>query len=259
MHAKETSIYYALLAGIVVLLVLMAFFVTSLVRYHRRKVEHEHRKLRRQFNYLEEERARIAVDLHDDLGGLLTAAKYHLQTIEGRNQKEQHRILKAESHIHSIMEKLRIITHNLMPAILERKGLEYALHDLVNNTMSVGDIKIQFSSTALELSPRAEIHVYRIVQEMLTNAIKHSGASLITIEATQKRAIFSLIVRDNGKGFRKNEVWREGGRQGMQNIVSRVDTIGGELYLNTAPGMGVEYQLKLQAHGRKTHQSNYRR
>ena len=200
----------------------------------------------------EHERSRIARDLHDGLGGMLASVKLKLSAVATTiNQHE----IKGQSHMelytiinqldHSVNE-LRRVARNMMPESLLYMGLEAALQDLCN-AMCNSDLKIDFQSSNLSKHyPQAfQIAVYRMVQELLTNAVKHSGGTQVWVQCREEDEKFFISVEDNGKGFDLNH--DSFGKQGVgiSNIRNRVEILNGELEIDTSLGRGTSFHIQI--------------
>lgn len=201
--------------------------------------------IKQQIEYIENEKGRIAVDLHDDIGASLSAIKVRLQCIQLEDPPKQAIIDFAENQIDIIMQKLRGISHQMMPEKLKRKGLKWALIELVNFMLIGSDIQAQFNATEIKIDNNAAIQLYRIVQEILHNILKHSSANKVSLVLKQDDQIVSLQITDNGIGFRKQDVINSNEGIGLRNIMARIDILKAKLYLTTQPGKGVDYLIEI--------------
>lgn len=200
----------------------------------------------------ETERKRIAKDLHDSLGGLLATAKLQLQSIQNEIEKltDLQLFSKAEKLIDNAHEEVRRISHNMMPEILTNMGLPAAIEDLAENINSSGGIKVRlyFSDKHLRLEETQEIVLYRVVQEIINNTLKHADADNIIIQMTSEDNTHTLTIEDDGKGFDLEKVKAEKG-MGLRNIESRVNFLNGKLDLQTSIGGGTSYQIQVPVKG----------
>ncbi len=245
MYPQETRIYFTLLAGIITLLLLMAFFMVTIIRYHKRRSVHKKGSIQQQFKYLEAEKGRIAADLHDDVGAMLSAIKLRLQFVQPKEVAMQKNLDFAGEQIDVIMQKLRHISQTIMPSILKRKGSREAFLELIEYMLLPTGIKVCSSIHEIHTDPETEVHLFRIVQEILNNIIKHSKAGSVHMHLEQNNEGIVLQVKDDGKGFDENEVRRRNKGAGLKNIMARVDIINAKIYLRTKPGKGVHYQIEI--------------
>lgn len=201
----------------------------------------------------ERERSRIARDLHDGLGGMLAGVKLKLSAVANREAKAQPQTASSmdlytiiNQMDHSVNE-LRRIARNMMPESLLYMGLEASLQDLCN-AMAQPQTQIDFQAANLrtDYDQSFLIAVYRIVQELLTNAVKHSDASQIWVQCSEGDGHFYISVEDNGKGFdpHQEETKREG--IGLSNIRNRVEILNGHLEVDTAIGKGAAFHIQFK-------------
>jgi signal transduction histidine kinase len=203
-------------------------------------------KIQAEIDTLENERRRIASDLHDELGPLLSAVKLQINNIETATGEDQLLVAKSSGHIDSIIQKLREISNNLMPNTLLRKGLKNAVEELADTYKKLSALEIRFiCEQEIRLDQNKEINIYRIVQEVLHNTIKHSGATLLLISLRKEENRVLLATSDNGKGFDYFLKSKELKGLGLRNLQSRTEVMGGELVCNSQPGKGVTYIFDL--------------
>jgi signal transduction histidine kinase len=193
----------------------------------------------------ENERKRIAMELHDGLGQLLATARLHLSGIETPTGKPA--LDNSLQLIDDACREVRGISHNLMPVALIRSGLERALRDLASRTSVGGLLQVQFSIVGeafREPDSNTAVALYRIVQEIVANAIRHASPSQIQIELGSSDGRLTLTVKDNGKG---TDVQRlaSGNGIGWKNIQSRVALLQGQLLVDSQPGQGTLYRITI--------------
>ncbi len=248
MHSTEARVYTAVLTGVFVLLIIIAFFVVTIIRYQRKKTSLHRERICAEINSLENERLRIAKDLHDDLGSTLSAIKLKLHSIEPGNHENVSLAEQSGNYIDEAMVKLRNISMNITPQILQRRGLAAALGELLQMTLSSTGINVNASCDIHLQDKDTGIHIYRIVQEIITNIVRHADAAnvMIHLAMPDSRYIF-LHIQDDGKGFSKRAVLNNNCGQGLQNIMSRVDILNARMYLTTEPGKGTDYLIKIPA------------
>ncbi len=151
----------------------------------------------------EQERGRLARDLHDGLGGLLSGTKHQLSYLDPHQSENiEEGISKSIKQIDGAVEELRRVAHNLMPDLLVKYGLEVAIQEFASRiSNSALDIHTEFINYRNSLSEEKQLIIYRIIQELVNNAIKHADASEIIIQVSQEENVLNLTVEDNGKGF----------------------------------------------------------
>lgn len=188
----------------------------------------------------EKERKRVAEDLHDGLGQLLSTAKLNLTAIEPPPNTEEHRSIDISlSLLDEACQEVRHISHNMMPGTLIQLGLVSAIKEQARKINESGKLLVTVEVTGFEqrMPESREIAMYRVMQELLNNAIRYSGATDIGIKMEQLADGYLFRIKDNGKGFDPKLLERSKGI-GWRNIRSRVDLLQGNIDLKTAPGKG---------------------
>lgn len=190
----------------------------------------------------EQERKRLAKDLHDHLGSILATVKVNLQGIFEREKtlKENEQVQTVNTLVDKACHDVRGIAHNLHMGISETFGLNTALEDLAASVSGANGIKVQFTASNYteRLETSLEIFVYRMVQEFLSNALRHSEANLISIQLTCLDDLVSIIVEDNGKGFDSENKEDRSSGIGLQNLMTRIEEFEGEISIDSTPGKG---------------------
>jgi two-component system NarL family sensor kinase len=188
------------------------------------------------------ERKRMAQDLHDGMGTLLSAARLKLSALPADGNSI---VAATQSLLDDAIGELQNIAHNIMPASLLRLGLVKALQSLFDQLSADGRLQISFIAFGFEerLQEEKEIAVYRMILELVNNAVKHSGASLATVQLLRRPGEINIVVEDKGCGF---DVSRTGDRGiGLRNIASRVTYLRGSLHIDSAPGTGTTVIIDL--------------
>lgn len=194
----------------------------------------------------ENERTRVAKDLHDGIGQLLSTAKLTLSAIDQPASTEISKMLSNSMQIlDEATREVRTISHNLMPATLTQIGLGAALHDLFMKINESNLLRIHLNVTGLEerLPPSTEIAVYRVIQEIINNMIKHSKADTITVKIVRSESSMYLSISDNGVGFAKELIAKSTGL-GWKNIFSRISMLNGEIDVETESGSGTSISIQ---------------
>lgn len=199
----------------------------------------------------EDERSRIAGDLHDGLGGLLSGVKINLSTMK-ENAIFTHENFSAFSHAISLLDtsisELKRIAHNLMPEILNNLGLRPALEDFCFQFHPVGKpvLHPSFFGEDLRYSKEIELTVYRIAQELVHNAMKHSEADHINLQLFSEPHRVCLQVTDDGKGFEYSPEMKNIKGNGLINIRNRVNALNGRIDFWSQPGQGTETTVEFE-------------
>jgi len=190
----------------------------------------------------EAERRRIAQELHDQIGQNLTAVVLELKRLQGHVTDEwADTLADAQELARESLEELRRISYELRPAALDDLGLASALESLATSVARRADIEVthQVAPDLPPLAPDVELAVYRIAQEALTNAVRHSGCTAARVRLSSEDDAVYLRVADDGDGL--GELPRSGG--GVRGMRERALMIGGRLVLGVSDEGGVEVEL----------------
>jgi two-component system NarL family sensor kinase len=200
----------------------------------------------------EAERRRIGSDLHDGVGQLLTAAKMNLhalgEELNIQTQGQQVMLQNALDVVDESFREVRSISHNLMPNALIKRGLAQAVRDFLSKIAPDGRLKVQLEVVGLDqggrLDPTVENVLFRVIQELVQNIVKHAQASQITLQIIRSAEDLTIMVEDNGVGFDPAALGEEAGI-GLKNIESRMAYLGGRADFDTAPGRGTTVTLEV--------------
>jgi len=189
------------------------------------------------------ERTRLARDLHDGLGGMLSAVKLNLFDMKQNviiEEEDVARFNKVMEMLDASIRELRRVAHNMMPETLSRYGLKSALNDFCNNFRNV---KFHYFGTEQRLEKKIETVIYRAAMELINNALKHSGAETVNVQLVCGPDLISLNVQDDGKGF---DTAAETSGAGLDNIRTRVAAVNGSMNIHSAPGEGTEVDVEIK-------------
>jgi two-component system, NarL family, sensor kinase len=246
MGPQEKEFYQSLLIVVGIVGIILLYFIITIIRYQRRSMRLHKEKIQAEIDTLENERKRIAADLHDELGPLLSAVKLQINNLETTDKTDLQLIEKSSLHIDSIIKKLREISNDLMPNTLMRKGLKIAIEEFIDNTRDAGKLPVKFiCEQDMQLEQDKEINLYRIVQEITHNTIKHARASMLIIKISIQDNRLFLMTADNGIGFDYFHKIRNNMGLGLRNLQSRTEVMGGEFTCNAEPGKGTSYTIEI--------------
>jgi len=197
----------------------------------------------------EQERTRLAKDLHDGLGGMLSGIKYSLNTMKGNlilTPDNAQAFERSMDMLDSSIKEMRRVAHNMMPEALVKFGLDTALKDFCNDINQSGALKINYQSFGLggaELDQTVSITIYRIIQELINNTIKHAAATSAIVQLTKNDDQLSVTVEDNGKGF-DTVILTAARGIGWSNVQNRVEFLKGKLDVISSPGSGTSIHIE---------------
>jgi two-component system NarL family sensor kinase len=246
MDTQETKVYLAALIAAGVLAVILVYFIITMIRQQRITQRLNREKIEAEILTLEKERQRMASDLHDDLGPILSAIKFEINAVEPKSAEDAELILKASAHADETIQRIRQIAFNLMPNTLTRKGLVAATEELISKITDTLPLKISYSLNPIpDISLQKSINLFRMVQEIIQNTVKHAGASELYINLAAKDKFIVLTTGDNGKGFDYEKVNELNRGLGLRNLASRIEIMNGQFAVETAPGKGVKYKFEI--------------
>ena len=249
--------------GSAMLLVMTMFIILFVAFYQNRQVRHQlalnelreaYRKelMEATFNGQEVERRRLARDLHDEIGTMLSVTKLSLNQLERKfanTPEDSLQVRKTRSLLDETMSNVRRISRDLVPTTLERFGLLAAIEELTEKASGPDVTVLLEAPNSLErIAPAQELMFYRIAQELINNAIKHAAATLVEIQFLYLDDSVRMSVLDNGKGFDYDESVKDRrSGLGLRNIESRLSVVDGHVTFDVAPGRGsrVHVQARL--------------
>ena len=197
----------------------------------------------------EEERIRIAKDLHDGLGSLLSGIKLSVMSLQDKmpaSPESKTGFEHTTKMIDQTISEMRKVAHNLMPEVLMKFGLDAALTDFCHSIQMSSGLTVIYQHLGVErkLGSSLETAIYRIVQELVNNALKYADATQIVVQLTKQPEKVTVTVEDNGKGFDKQVLAGQPGA-GLINIRHRVDYFKGSIDIDSGPGSGTSVTIEL--------------
>ncbi|WP_114782856.1 ATP-binding protein [Botryobacter ruber] len=204
----------------------------------------------------EEERKRIALEIHDGLGQMLTALRFGIEKLDDSvhdPEAAQLRIAELRNLLGQTITEARALSYNLMPSVLNDFGISSALKLLTTQVASGTDTHVSYTTNwnGKRLPKNIEIGLYRISQEAINNALKYSKAKEITVDLSGKKKYIHLSIADNGRGFAYHKsalrTGEKGSANGISNMKERVHMINGEIEIASRPGKGTKIHVKIPA------------
>lgn len=194
----------------------------------------------------ETERARLARDLHDGLGGILSGTKITLSglTLNNQDNTTKSTVSKSLDQLDVAVIELRRIAHNLMPELLDKYGIEEALKEYAARMSSEElEVSCHFVNYKDSLEKEKQIVVYRIIQELVNNAVKHAEAAQIMIQLSEYNHQILITVEDDGKGFDLN-LANDRKSAGIHNVQSRLEFLSGKMHIDSIAGTGTTIEIE---------------
>ena len=244
-----------------VLLVLAIGIILFVFLYQRRMLQHqvqlrELQELKQRqvldatLQTQEEERRRVARDLHDDVGATLALVKLNVhQLIAPLEDKTKG--LSIKSTLDDVIGNVRRISHGLMPVVLEKMGLPQALDAMKRALPASSGIEMELicNDANRRLDPKLELSLYRVVQELLNNTLKHAEASKITVQLQFSENELHLTYTDNGKGFNYQELLNSQENSskglGLLNLHARINLLNGTFAFHSAQNSGTKAEISV--------------
>ncbi|HVF82512.1 MAG TPA: ATP-binding protein [Flavisolibacter sp.] len=258
LEKSRQYIFYSIGAMVIALLAacLIYFNYTNRKKVHHRELksmqqEKELQVLQAVLQGEEGERSRIAKDLHDGVAGMLAAVKMHFDSVSIQHSC----VLDAEAYRQGVRlldeasSEVRKTSHNLMPEVLLQYGLDEAIRRYCTNISNNDVLTVQYDSWGdiRRLKSSFELSVYRIVQELLNNIVKHSKANKAIVQVSAQNSILSVTVEDNGIGLMQAK--GQAGGMGLATLRSRVEAIKGTIQIEGEAGNGVSAYLEFDTSG----------
>lgn len=196
----------------------------------------------------EEERKRVSRELHDGIAPMLFASSLHLDHFSNKGNNNIEQLEKAKSIINAAGKELRNIVHALHPLNIDKFGMEKAIELHCKEIAALHNIPINFMAfdISVKISTKIAASVYRIVQEALSNIVKHAKAEQVTVQIFSRENRILLLIEDDGSGFDVEKVRAETSKSfGLDNIYRRVDMLNGIIQIESSPGAGTEIHISI--------------
>ncbi|MBL7922396.1 MAG: sensor histidine kinase [Bacteroidia bacterium] len=199
----------------------------------------------------EKERRRIAQDLHDGVGQILSAAKLNLSGLQSQidlsNNKQKEAFITALDLIDDSVKEVRTVSHNMMPNTLIKLGLASAIKEFITKIQGTPNLKVNLEIVGLtaRIEQEKETVLYRIIQEVVSNIIKHAKATEISLQLIKHEKELSIIIEDNGLGFDTKKI-NEFDGIGLKNIISRIEFINGTVNFDSTLNKGTTVIIEVQ-------------
>ena len=246
---NKSRIQQILVWSIATILILLSFFYFYAMKQRKERMQQQIQLMEQQREIAvthalmeggEQERSRLAKDLHDGIGGTITGIKLKLESAARQNKNSE--LLRTVDQLDNAVNELRRTSRNLMPESLLKFGLEDAVKDFCETVQSE-NTAISFYSNSLQhiADKNTQLVVYRIVQELVNNALKHANATEVFLQCTLEDGLLLISIEDNGKGF---DVATTKRNMGLNNIKMRVKFLEGKMSIDTQPGKGTSINIE---------------
>lgn len=248
MDSQETKIFVAITVITIIVGAALLYLFILLYKQQRKNIVLQRKIALAEISSLEEERSRIAADLHDDLGPLLSAIKFRVNSVNTKSIEDTNEITTSTKLLDDAIIRLRQISNDLLPTSLLRKGLPEAIQEFIEISSQKKGLKIDFEyNTDLAIAPDKKIHLFRMTQEAVLNCIKHAGASKIVVVLKKERDLIHLTITDNGCGIVSKDAPSESGR-GLTSLTNRASILGGYLHIHSEVNKGtiLDFEIPIE-------------
>lgn len=246
----HNDVVLTVLVSTLLILLLVAGVIITMILANRRHVQQEVKMAQMQVEYEKELRTvenevqeqvltNVARELHDNIGQLLTLIRLQLEQEKLDNDEIAHKLAPADNTLSETIDQVRMLSHSLNNDYLETQGLNYAIEKEVDRLSKLRKLKVHWHTDGVEPSfdKGKRIMIFRMLQEVINNTLKHSGAKNISI-ALQATGRFALEIKDDGRGFDKEQVLATGKGSGLTNLQKRAKLAGLSLNITSAIGKG---------------------
>ncbi|NMM47094.1 sensor histidine kinase [Marinigracilibium pacificum] len=262
LELESDDIFLFIIAGTAMFLLLVSSLIIFVAFYQRRMfkqkilLQEKENKYQKELMYSfvngqEEERKRLAADLHDDIGAMLSTIKMNLNMASiQKSQPEQGELLKeTRNYLDQTIQSVRRVSKNLLPIALEKHGLDTAIRELCERLSASGEVFVSYSFRLTTAFPdKDSINVFRIIQELVNNAIKHAEADNITVDINDSDEHFIISVSDDGVGFDLEKTTDPMNIEkgiGLANIEGRIKLLNGDWKINTEKNKGTIIRIEI--------------
>ncbi|MCW3116226.1 MAG: hypothetical protein JWM28_308 [Chitinophagaceae bacterium] len=246
MGTEENKIYTAVLIAVAVLGIILVYFIITILRQQKSNFALYNSKVQAEIITLEKERSRVARDLHDDLSPVLLAVKYNINSFELEDPEDRRVLAKTNETLDTMINRVREIANDLMPEALLRKGLVIALEESTDTIYAKTGLQVRLKHDHIPaLSLDKSVNIYRIIQEVIHNTVKHAAAATLLIELKVAGPMLLLRTEDDGRGFDNSAGSRDFTGLGLRSLLSRADILKGTMYLDSKAGMGTRYTFEI--------------
>jgi two-component system, NarL family, sensor kinase len=246
----EKEIVFVIVVTTATFLFLTAFFCILIIIFQKSISRKQQQLFKAVLETQENERQRIGKDLHDEMGPLLSAVKLNLGLFNTTSDKKDinENVQYTSDLLDNAIKGIRETSHNLMPGTLNSYGLIPAIEEICSRISRPGTMQISFThkDVSEDLSSFSKINLYRIIQEILNNAVKHSDASHLHVSFSMTGKLFLIDAFDNGKGFRMDSQSDLKGI-GLKNIENRVKLLGGKFSIFSEPEKGTRITVAIES------------
>lgn len=246
MQSIDKQLVIGAIVTLIVILSLLIFIVATVLLYQRKIREKQQALFQSVIDAEEKERNRIAKDLHDSLGASMSAIKLYFESLMP-NIDDQEKSKLVYNMLDEACNEIRSISHQMMPQVLLKEGLFVATRQFCTPFMNLPNLKFELNILGSEIrpsKPSTELMIYRVLQELINNSIKHSKASEIIVQLIQAKNELILSVEDNGIGAKDN-IQENSNGLGISNLISRIKYLNGQISFENSENSGLTALVRI--------------
>jgi signal transduction histidine kinase len=241
------------IASLLIFITFLSGLLIFVFQFRKKEILHKQEKQLIALNSLLEgqelERSRMAKDLHDGVGGILSSIKLNLTSMKGNqiiDENDVHIFNRSLIQLDNAIKEMRRIAHNMMPEALLKFGINEAVKDFCDDLNSNKVIKVKFIPVNNFQIPlkTTEVMIFRIIQELVNNSLKHANPKNILIQFSENNNRLFLIVEDDGIGFDTTTLASKKGT-GIKNIQSRVEILKGSILIESETARGTTATIEI--------------
>lgn len=244
MASTEATILTAFIFVSVFITVIAGYFIFRMYVYHKEYKVLQEEKLNAEMNAIKMERQYIANELHNDIVPILASIRFRLGLTEAKNLAEAEKCNEALSNC---IQQIRIVVRELSPIGFYDKSFQQAIKEYLENEFRTDAVKIDFiEHEYIELHGDKNEYVYRIIQEVIENTLKHSKANNLIVEISKEENNLLIRTSDNGVGFDIDEISKTGKRGfGLVGIQNKIDYLKGSIHVSSRKNKGTKYNIRI--------------
>lgn len=243
MHSTEG---YVIIASTAIVFTVIFYLVYALIRLNNHYGRVRELQNQAKLAAVEIERKEVAADLHDDIGAVISSTRLTLGTMVIDTEREQLILAQVMTHLEGVLGRVRSMSNMLVPASLSYDGPLHAIDEFVATYGAHYDLNVRiFPIDTPGLSPENALNIYRMLQEILNNTLKHARAYTLTISGTIENDLLIIETEDDGVGYNSNDLMRFNGF-GLLNLRLRASKMNAQLLVDTAPSKGTKYTIQIK-------------
>jgi signal transduction histidine kinase len=239
MKIDQFEIYVAVIITVLLTGIILLYFSILVIRQHVKNLKLQQLNAFAEIAAMEKERARIAADLHDELGPLLSVIKFRIENEIPSERSNTNELRTASKHLDEVIAKLREISNNLIPTVLLHKGAIAAINYFISQIEPIHSLHIDVEyPPSINIGEDQSIQIYRILHEVINNCIKHAKATKLLIVFKLSNNLLTLTCEDNGIGLVNAALNSHSFGRGINSMKYRTEMMSGHFNIEAEAGVG---------------------